>query len=441
MTSWTSPSSTSGSPTVVIGAGAVGATIAYELARQGLPVTLIDAGDTVGHGCSYANAGLLAPAHVETLATPATLQEGLRHVGEPASPLKIRPRPALLPWLFLLAWSAAPARSRAVSLRLRELAQASLALHLSYAAQGIDTGVRRSGSLDLFLTRQGWQSKTGGRTSGVYFGGQALALEPSVARAYAAVPHQEDAYCDSRVYTRAMVEGALTAGAQVRWGRRVQHLPREGDRITQVVTTDRQGRTERLMVSGVVLAAGMGSPPLGADVGLHLPLRGARGYVVDLEPVPGRELTRPVTLKERRVVATPYEDRLRLCGTLEIGADDRPLDRRRLQAIRAAGIEALGRAASGRVLQVWAGLRPTTCDGAPIIGRAATVANLYVATGHGMWGLVLAPVTARMLAEGIVDGRPTLHEATFSPDRFGPVRSRTARHEASPRMDVTHPVG
>ncbi|SEV84966.1 D-amino-acid dehydrogenase [Austwickia chelonae] len=441
MTSRPHPPSTTGSPTVVIGAGAVGATIAYELARRGVTVTLIDEGDDVGHGCSYANAGLLAPAHVETLATPATIQEGLRHVGEPTSPLKVTPRPTLLPWLARLAWSAAPARSRAVSARLRELARASLALHLAYAAQGVDTGVRRSGSLDLFLTRQGWQVKTGGRTAGVYFGDRARALEPSVTRAYAAVPHEEDAHCDSRVYTQAMVEAACREGAQVRWGCRVRHLSQDGDRITRVVTADRQGRTEEHTVSGVMLAAGMGSPRLGADVGLYLPLRGARGYVVDLEPVPGLELSRPVTLKERRVVATPYQDRLRLCGTLELGADDRPLDRRRLQAIRAAGVEALGRAASGRVLQVWAGLRPTTCDGAPIIGRSGALANLYVATGHGMWGLVLAPVTARMLAEGIVEGRPTLHEATFSPDRFAPFRGGAVRGGVLPRRRVGHPVG
>jgi D-amino-acid dehydrogenase len=123
-------------------------------------------------------------------------------------------------------------------------------------------------------------------------------------------------------------------------------------------------------------------------------------------------------MAERRVVATPLEGRLRLAGTLELTGTDQGVDARRVDAIVAAARRALPHLASRRTLEVWRGLRPCTPDGLPAIGRAPRVENAVLATGHGMWGLQLAPLTARLVAALVSGERPAHDLGPLRPDRF-----------------------
>lgn len=134
------------------------------------------------------------------------------------------------------------------------------------------------------------------------------------------------------------------------------------------------------------------------------------------QDVAGSAPALPLTFKERRVVVTPYPDRLRLCGTLELGTAHAQLDLERLAPIQAVGREALPGVRPERVIDRWAGLRPCTPDGMPVIGRSRAVRNIVVATGHGMWGVILAPVTARMVLDELQGVGH--HEPLLSPDRF-----------------------
>ena len=113
---------------------------------------------------------------------------------------------------------------------------------------------------------------------------------------------------------------------------------------------------------------------------------------------------------------------LRLAGTMEFGSTDDSVNEVRVEAIRRAGREAFHGWRDGEGERTpWAGSRPMTPVGLPVIGRLDSVANAYVNSGHSMLGLTLAPGSARLLAELMTDGSPSLPAeqlSKVSPNRF-----------------------
>jgi D-amino-acid dehydrogenase len=153
------------------------------------------------------------------------------------------------------------------------------------------------------------------------------------------------------------------------------------------------------------------------DLGPRLPVEAGKGYALDLERTPSTPGS-PLILHESRVAVTPFEDRLRLAGTLQLSGLDMSVDKRRVEAIWAAAQRQIAPDALGERREVWRGLRPCAPDGLPIVGRHAKRPDVIVATGHAQLGLTLAPVTGRLVTE-LLSGdaeRPEL--AVLSPARF-----------------------
>ncbi|UYM04711.1 NAD(P)/FAD-dependent oxidoreductase [Solicola gregarius] len=405
---------------VVIGAGTVGASIAYEVARRGASVLVLDEGADIGNGCSYANAGLLAPSHVEPLTTPANVRAGMRYTFAPDGPFHVHPTPRLAPWFARFVKASTPGRARALTARMHELAVRGTELHAAYAERGLDTGYAANGAMDVFLTEKGFERASAAHREGagvLLSADEARDREPMLGDVAGAILRPDEAQVGTQQFVRATLKAAEEEGAQIRWSTAAQ-LATAGDRIVGVDTVD-----GRITAGTYVVAAGLGTAALCASVGIRMPMEGAKGYVVDIE-VDGPSPRIPLSFRESKVVATPYTDRLRLCGTLELGGDPLAISGARVEAIRAAGRRGLPGVRERRTIQTWAGLRPCTADGVPSLGRSTSRRDLVVAAGHGMWGLVLAPVTAELVARGVVEGAPTLYEPAFAPDRFGTVRVR-----------------
>jgi D-amino-acid dehydrogenase len=185
----------------------------------------------------------------------------------------------------------------------------------------------------------------------------------------------------------------------------------------------------------VVLALGAATGRLLAPLGVRLPLEGAKGYSFT-DAAPPVQLRRPLYLLESKVGVSPYDGALRFAGTLELGGRDVSIDQRRVRALDAAGTRYVKgwRASAGRA--GWAGLRPLLPDGLPAIGPIPGHDGLFVATGHAMLGITLAPVTAEILAPAVLSGRPALDLAPFSVARFD---NRAARDGADRRSTTTAP--
>jgi D-amino-acid dehydrogenase len=402
---------------VVVGGGAIGAATALDLTRRGAQVVLLERGPKLASGCSAGNAGLICPSHSAPLSNPAAVRNGLRWMFTPDSPFYLKPRLAVVPWLarFLAAARRADEGARVI----RELSLASLALHAELATE-IDTSFERRGVLNVYSTEE---SAAAGRLeaerSGLRFKAldraEALELEPALqAHTIGAVYYPNDAHCDSLRFVETVAAAAEAEGAEIRTGVEVRRL-RRLNRAVALETSEGE-----LRPSTAVLAAGAWTRQLARSVGVYVPLEGGKGYHVDLEPS-ATDPRIPVWLNESWAIATPLPGRLRLAGTLELAGLDLAINHLRAEAVRLGGERGLRGLEGRKVIDVWAGLRPCTPDGLPVIGTPAGAPGVVLATGHAMKGLSLAPVTARLVGE-LVAGEPPSHDlAPFRPDRFRPL--------------------
>ena len=383
---------------IVVGGGIIGAACAYELAGRGVKVTVLERGDDWGEGCSWGNAGLIVPSHARPIAAPESLRAGLGWMLRRSSPFGLRLRPSLAPWLARYLRASTPARAAAGERLQRELSAESLVMLRELSAAGIDTGFGERGMLAVYTDHpeaaaEEAESETGrARGAQLLTFAEARALEPTLTgavRAGVLFPHEAD--LDPVRLVRSLGAAAIERGAELRTRTELRSL-------------------RELRARHIVLAAGAWSGQLAATAGVRLPMQGGKGYAVEWDPV---GLRRPLYLHDQRCVANPLADRVRMTGGLILDGLDERFDPRRAQAVRAAAAKVLNLRAEPRL--VWHGLRPCTPDGLPVIGSRNGV---ILATGHGMLGVTLAPLTGRLVAD-LVAGRAD-HPALgpLSPERF-----------------------
>jgi glycine oxidase len=361
---------------VVVGAGAIGAACAYELARAGARVTVLERGEPGGEA-SGASAGILtsfAPRRGEALAALARLGRDLHD----------------------------------------ELAAALL------EETGIDVELGRTGHLDLCMTEDQARRARGAAADPAHRG-EALAfvspdelrrLEPAVTpRALGALHAPRSSWVDNVKLVQALVRASERRGARLRPGVPVQALLRRGDRVTGVRTV----AGEVVGADRVVLAAGAWSGAI-AGVPPELAVRPVKGQILAFANRPPR--VRHVVFRNDVYLVPRLSGECLVGATVEEGVADRAvtLDGLRWLLEQAAGI-APG-LADAPFLRVWAGLRPASPDGVPVVGPWPGLEGLVVATGHHRSGILLAPVTGRLVREWTTEGRTTVAADVLLPDRL-----------------------
>ncbi|WP_022929334.1 NAD(P)/FAD-dependent oxidoreductase [Patulibacter americanus] len=418
----------------VVGGGVVGLSVAEALARRGAEVVVLDAG-AFGAGASAGNAGWVTPALTAPVPAPGTMRQAARWALDPASPLLVRPslRPDFLRWSLRFWRSTSDAGYAAGMTALTALATRILDDYDRLEDLGVAFEHHRDGLLCVGRSAHAVAEElaTLRETAGCGYAGaieplsrdEVLAQEPALQASAVAggirLPAERHVRPESLVrglaaHLRgrgvALHEGARVDRLEAVRGRWRVHLPGAGP----------------LDVDNVVVATGWESAALLAPHGVRLPMQGGKGYSVTV-PAPSLVPRSPIYLLEDKVAVSPYEGGLRLAGTMELGSRSSDLNDRRVGAIEAAGERALGDwSAAGA--QRWAGFRPMLPDGLPAIGPVPGRPGLHVATGHAMLGVTLGPTTGEVLAPTVLDGRPSLELAPFSPARFGnravPLRRR-----------------
>jgi glycine oxidase len=363
---------------IVIGAGIVGCAVAYELARRGASVEIID-DRPIGMGATQASAGVLAPY------------------------IEVRSDSQLL-----------------------DLAVRSLNLYDEFVARvSADSGAafeyRRTGTLDVALDETDLSALD--VTATFLAGRDVPARLVDAAAATSEEPHLGDGvvgglvvdvhgYVAAADLTRALVVAARRSGAQLIEPSRVRRIAcRQGG---SVVETDRGSLT----CDAVVVAAGSWAADIEIEgVRSRVPVRPVRGQLLSLgwQGTPLRRVT-----WSTRCYLVPRD-----AGTVLVGAtvEEAGFDER----ATVAGVRDLIEAASDLVPHIWAGafngarvgLRPGTPDDLPVIGRSSAFPNLIYATGHYRNGVLLAPLTAQVVAEELLDGRTDPGLSAVSPARFG----------------------
>ncbi|WP_193071157.1 MULTISPECIES: NAD(P)/FAD-dependent oxidoreductase [unclassified Brevibacterium] len=413
---------------VVVGGGVVGLASAYELASAGCEVTLLESGKC-GAGASHGNAAKVALAESTPVPAPGVLLQGIKWMLRPDSPLSIRPSlaPGYLKFLLRMAQHCNTKDFEAgldVHLRLGEDANA---LFDDYQRQGMDFEMHARGVLLAFETADRFEEHcrtldafaSVGHVADELHGDDLLEAEPALSDS---VRHglffPTDRQIEPDSLTRGLLAKLSDLGVNVREETSVGSFVRGGDTVTAVVTSD----AEVIAADAVVVAAGVASGALLTKLGRRLPIYSGKGYSIDYAPPP-INLRTSLTLEDARVAVTPLNGLLRLAGTMEFGSRDDEVNDVRVDAIREAARRSFrdwGEEPAGERTP-WAGSRPMTPDGLPVIGNLGTAKNAYVNSGHSMLGLTLAPASAKALTDIMLDRKSTLSSdllARVSPQRF-----------------------
>ena len=374
---------------IIAGGGLIGSAIALELARNDLRVALFDAREP-GREASWASAGILSPA--------------------PENPGMI----SLVP-----------------------IGKASLAMYPEFIAEveelsGLTTGYRAKGTVEALFSPHARQELNTivalhrglGLKAEAISAKQAREMEPALSEELeAAVLRPQEASVDNRLLASALLEAAKRSGTEIHAGAAVEGIWREGSQCRGAAVNG-----ERISAAHTIVAAGSFSSQI-AGAEKYAPVRPAKGQMVSLRC----DVTRiERVLWSERIYVVPRNDGRILCGaTVEHVGFDKSVTAGGVHANLDGAIELAPVLASARIEETWAGLRPDTPDHLPILGPTE-LEGLLIATGHFRSGVLLTPVTARLISEFIACKTPSVDWEKFSPMRFQAAQE-SAKASGAPR--------
>ena len=412
---------------IVVGGGVIGLSCAYYLARAGAGVVVLER-DQVGAGASSGNTGTVSAGH-PPLNRPGRIGAAIRQMLDPASPLYIRPRwdPGLWRWLLGFARYCTDAHVAHCMDVMAPLGKDALALFKELMdEERIQCGYRADGYYEVCATEKGL-AQASHEASLIEGHGyhpervgpeELLRREPALGPGVAGgVYFPEAATLDPARFLRGLSAAAERSGrVEVREGVTVRSLDVRGGRIQGVRLADgtREG------ADAVVLATGPFSLRMARAAGVRLPVQPGKGYHrdVDIGPNGVPKLRIACVLSEHSVFCTPMDTFVRFAGTMEFSGTNATLRPARLNQLTRSAREAFPRMGTARPISQWSGLRPMSVDGLPIVGPLGDVAGLSVATGHGMLGLTLGPVTGEMIARLVLDESGDARAEPLAPARF-----------------------
>jgi D-amino-acid dehydrogenase len=432
----------------VIGAGVIGITTAYELARDGHEVTVFERCSSVAAETSFANAGVIAPGYVTPWAAPGMPMKVLGHLMERHAPVRLGAAPdlATLRWIWRWWRQCSPARYRRNRARMHRLAAYSRMrlraltdiLALSYE--------QRRGYVVLLRTRKDLAAARPalamleelGTRHEVLQGDDCYRVEPGMSRdtPLTAVIHlPDDGLGNCRQFAHLMKAKAEELKVSFRFNTRVLGLlPGRQPQVRHRPEAAGAAVNGALPAPGadsfdaVVLCAALGAAPLLRPLGLSLPLAAVHGYSltaplreIELHPDLG---PRAALMDERyKVAISRLGSRVRVAGSAELGGELGHMNEDAIGTLHKVLHDWFPGAARMEQVQTWKGARPMLPDGPPVLGDSG-IEGLWLNLGHGSSGWALACGSAKLLADMMAGRAPDIDIEGLGVDRF--VRRRRA---------------
>jgi D-amino-acid dehydrogenase len=401
----------------------VGLCSAYYLAQSGLKVTVLERGRQGHDCCSLGNAGMVVPSHFEPLASPGMVGYGMRMMLDKKGPFGFKLSPDLIRWGWLFAKHCTRDHVEKSSRLLRNMNMASRDLYLQLSTESNGGfGIESNGLVMLCRSEKTLANEARVAEHAKALGIDAIVLSAQDVKdleintklqAAGAVHFRDDCHLNPGDLMAWLTIRLKDLGVEFRYDSEVAGVVREADRIKAVST--KQGEIE---ADEFVLAAGTQSGRLAKEIGFSMPMQGGKGYSVNLPiTAPSKHC---FILVEARIAVTPMNGSVRFAGTMEIVGDDLSVNTTRYRGLLESiphympefqphDFEGLG---------VWSGLRPCSADGLPYLGRAKSLHNLIVATGHSMMGVSLAPITGKIVSQLANGQTPDLSVGILDPERF-----------------------
>lgn len=394
------------SDVIVLGAGVVGVTTAYSLARRGLKVAIVDRAEGPGRGASFANGAQLSYSYTDAFGSPAMLKKlPLLALGrDPSFRIRATVDPDFLEWGLRFLRNCTSARfSRNTRAGLALALESRLAMHALIERHKFDFGHEVAGKMHLFysgsafaVARQVMALKRGhGAVQNALSPKEASAIEPALAGAVGlegVIHSPEDEVGDPFRFATGLLDVLVRDyGVETYFGFDADRLRIERGAVG---ITDAAGAT----ISGNRLAVclGVAAPHFLRKAGIRVPVWPMKGY--SFTAAPGEMAPRvSITDTARKIVFCSLAGRMRVAGLAELGAwDPAPQDQPFQALLRLARQSLPGAAAYEALESEWAGLRPMSPSSVPIILRPRP--ELLLNIGHGMLGWTFAMGAAERTA-------------------------------------------
>jgi D-amino-acid dehydrogenase len=399
---------------ILVGAGVIGVSSAYALARRGWNVTLVDGASGPAMGTSHANGAQLSYCYTDALGSPAVLASLPRLLsGKGGVSFGLHFNPAYFRWAMQFALNCSASKFRSNTLALLELAaQSKRAMDALCDQHDLDFAHRTAGKINLLYSAKDQDHAAGVRAikqtaqhgqceqdiidrDALYALDPALTgLDPDV---IGAVSTPSEVVGDPFLFCTALLEVLMREyGAQTRFGSEVVSV-QDSAGTGSVMLAD----GERLTADCVVIASGIDSNRLLAPLGQAEAIQPMKGYSFEMPATSGSPCI-SVTDGKRRLVFTNLGERIRVAGIAQLGNGTRTIDDDRIQWLIDSARECLPKGGDySQAGRFWAGLRPATPNSQPVIRRAS--AALAINTGHGALGWTLAMGSAERLADLLSD--------------------------------------
>lgn len=414
---------------LILGAGVVGVTSAYYLAKKGFEVTVVDRQPGPGLETSFANAGQVSPGYSAPWAAPGIPIKALKWLFMHHSPLFVRPLEswAQIRWTLQMLRNCTTERYGINKSRMVRLAEYSRdCLKELRAETGIAYEGRQLGTLQVFRTNKQFDGAAKDITvlqdCGVEY---ELLDRDGCARAEPALglvreklvgglrlPGDETGDC--HIFTTRLARLAEEMGVRFLWGRSIEALVRAGDRISGV---DAGG--EQLTAHHYVVALGSHSTPLLKQIGLPIPVYPVKGFSLTV-PIRDYAAAPASTVMDEtyKVAVTRFDDRIRVGGMADLCGYDAHLSQRRRGTLEMVVKDLFPGGGDVAASTFWTGLRPMTPDGTPVLGPTECQ-NLWLSTGHGTLGWTMACGSGRVLADLVARHQPAIRVDDLHIGRYG----------------------
>jgi D-amino-acid dehydrogenase len=411
---------------LVVGAGIVGVTTAFELRSRGFDVTVLDRRPGVAQEASYANAGVLSAAYAGPWAQPGMPARVLRSLWRSASPVIFRPGADPAQWRWLARWlgECRLQRFRVNRERMQRLAEYSRSVLHEWRRRHSLEYEQATGWLQLFRTdadieraRPAIELLTqAGSAHRLLDPGECRALEPALIDPTPLagglhLPEEETGNC--AYFARLVKDLAAAAGVDFRFETPVTALNFEAGRFLEARTP-----TGVVAADALVVAAGADSARLLRGTGTRIPLYPVKGYSLTAQIT--RHEFAPVTSvidEAYKVAITRMGNRLRIAGTAELGNRKLALRDSALGTLLRVARDWFPGAAAYSRSRAWVGARPMLPDGPPLLG-ATPVPNLYLNLGHGSTGWGMACGSARIVADIVAGTTPQIDMDGLTLERY-----------------------
>jgi D-amino-acid dehydrogenase len=414
---------------VILGAGVIGVTTAYYLAKRGVEVAVLDRQKGPGLETSFANAGELSYGMTSPWAAPGIPMKAVKWLFMKHRPLFIWPIISPRMWGWGLSMLAnCNARSYAVNksrmVRISNYSRDCLSDLLGEVA--IEFDLREQGTLQLFRTEKQVKAskadqevlKKHGSPFEVLDRDGCIAVEPGLAHVadkfVGGLRLTADRTGDCRMFTVALAEITENLGATFQYGVTVKGLDVSGGRISGV-----ELETGRVTADAYVCAMGPFAPGLLRGVGIDLPIYPIKGYSITLPVTDDKAAPQSTIMDETHKVAiTRLGDRIRVAGQAEIIGYNKTLGKRATESVRHVISDLFPRGGDLSKAEGWTGLRPMTPDGTPVIGPTR-YPNLFLNTGHGTLGWTMACGSGRAVADLVTGVAPGISFEGLTAQRYG----------------------